>query len=487
MSLRADQRLFVSYLLLIFILVVPISLGAEFQLRRFLTEGVREELGRELVLGRAYFESATELDPDSVANILGNLSGHRVTIIDSSGVVVGESSPTPLSRIGNHLDRPEVRGAIEGGQAWAVRRSETVDEELLYMAVPSRREAVLRFAVPLVAIDEILASVQRGILIVGGLALLFSALFAFAVSRAITRPLRQLAGVARGMAEGDLTRRFGDRRRDEFGELGLALDSLASELQRRLSQLEEERAETQTLIDSMVEGVIALTPTGTVRRANPAARRMFDLPADPRGLSPEAVARRPRFLQLVARALQGESVPPTELSTDGIALLATAHPLPEGGVVLVFLDVSELRRLEGVRRDFIANASHELKTPLTAIRGYSETLLDPDLPDDLRLRFTEVIHSNAERLQRIVDDLLDLSRIESGGWTIAPEPVEVDRIAAEAWSAQSATALEKGIEFELDAASTVPAVPADPAALFQIFTNLFSNAFATPPAADASA
>jgi two-component system, OmpR family, phosphate regulon sensor histidine kinase PhoR len=481
MAIRADQRLFLSYLLLISILVVPISLGAESQLRRYLMDGIREELGRELVLAGAFLERAVDIPVDSVAVILGELSGHRVTIIDREGRVVGESAPTPLSQIGNHLLRPEVQGALAGERTASTRRSETVDEDLLYMAIPSERVGVLRFAVPLVEINRVLAGVQRGIFAVGAIALVLAAIFAFGFSRAITRPLRQLVTVAGGMAEGDLSRRSGERRDDEFGELGTALDTLASELQRRLSQLEEERAETQTLIDSMVEGVIALTPAGEVRRANPAARRMFALPLDPRGLSREAVARRPVFLRLVERALAGESVPAIELTADSRALLATGHPLPDGGAVLVFLDVSELRRLEGVRRDFVANASHELKTPLTAIRGYSETLLDDDLPPELRHRFTEVVRSNAERLQRIVDDLLDLSRIESGAWATAPASLEVQSVATDAWNAQSDVAREKRISLVSAAADDASRVMADPAALFQIFTNLFSNALRYTP------
>jgi two-component system, OmpR family, phosphate regulon sensor histidine kinase PhoR len=482
MRVSADQRLFLSYLLLISVLVVPISLGAESQLRRQLMEGTRRELERELVLARAFLESSTDLPVDTIAEILGSLSGHRVTIVDPSGQVIGESSPTPLPALRNHLLRPEVQGALAGHVSWSIRRSETLGEDLLYMAVPSSRAGVLRFAVPLADINQSLKAVQRGIFSVAAIALVVAALFSFAFSIAMTRPLLQLRTVARTMADGDLTRRFGKRRNDELGELGEALDTLAGELQRRLSQLEDERAETQTLIDSMVEGVIALTPAGEVRRANPAARRMFTLPADPRGIQPEAVARRPQFLSLVARALAGESVPPIELTSDGNALLATGHPLPDGGAVLVFLDVSELRRLEGVRRDFVANASHELKTPLTAIRGYTETLLEDDLPGELRQKFVEIVWSNARRLQRIVDDLLDLSRIESGVWQISPTPILISTAAAEAWAAQAERAPEQTVRFTEDIDADAARAIADPAALHQIFTNLFSNAVRYTPA-----
>ncbi|HEU0052607.1 MAG TPA: ATP-binding protein, partial [Longimicrobium sp.] len=161
---------------------------------------------------------------------------------------------------------------------------------------------------------------------------------------------------------------------------------------------------------------------------------------------------------------------------DGRQLLATAQPLPTGGAVMVFLDVSELRRLEDVRRDFVANASHELKTPLTAIRGYSETLLDPTLPEALRAQFAETVKANADRLQRIVDDLLDLSRIESGGWRVQPEIVSVCEIARDAWGAFERKAREKRARFIANLAPECEFVFADPSALRQILSNLFSNA-----------
>jgi len=162
-------------------------------------------------------------------------------------------------------------------------------------------------------------------------------------------------------------------------------------------------------------------------------------------------------------------------------LAVTAQPLPAGGAVVVLLDISELRRLEGVRRDFIANASHELKTPLTAIRGYSETLLDPELPEAVRRQFTETLGAHARRLQQIVDDLLDLSRIESGRWSPEPASVSLADAAREAWTyaRQSAPA---AYDFRLEVPEACDRVHADPSALGQIFDNLFSNAIRyTPP------
>lgn len=484
MRLRAERQLFLSYLLLISLLTVSLSVGAESLLRRHLLGSIESDVRRELLLGRALYDSAPGANPDSVADRLSALSGRRVTVIGRGGEVLGESDPAAggVLAMENHRDRPEVRAALRGALGTSVRLSASVGSEHLYLATGTRRGDVLRFAVTLAEIDSAIAQVHRGIFTVATGAILLAGAFSFGFSLAVTRRLRRIHGAALAMAGGDLSLRLREPRRDELGDLAAALDALADQLQQRLFQLEEERFEMQALIDSMAEGVLALGPSGVLRRANPAARQMFSLPERSDGLPPEAVARRPEFLRLVGRALAGEAVPLCELHSDGRSLLATAHPLPDGGAVLVFLDVSELRRLEGVRRDFVANASHELKTPLTAIRGYSETLLDPEVPPDLRARFTQIVNANAARLQRIVDDLLDLSRIESGGWRIEPKPVSIQEIASEAWNAQADRSGAGDIHFGVEVAEGGETVLGDEAVLHQVFTNLFSNALRyTPP------
>ena len=165
-------------------------------------------------------------------------------------------------------------------------------------------------------------------------------------------------------------------------------------------------------------------------------------------------------------------MPPTELNQDGRSLLVTAQPLAGGGAVMVFLDVSELRRLEDVRRDFVANASHELKTPLTVIRGFSETLLDEHLPAELRRQFAETVKANADRLQHIVDELLDLSRIESGGFRVEPEIVSIREAAADAASPYRDAIEAKGAALQVEAAHEAEYLLVDPAAFRQAMENL---------------
>lgn len=489
--LRVDQKLFLSYFVLISLLVLALSAGADSLLRSHLVRLVERDLHRELRLDTRLYDSLGELPIDSVADLLGGLSGHRVTIIRADGVVVGESTRDgeALARMENHLQRPEIQEVLHGTAAEAVRRSGTVGTDQLYMAARSQRGEIVRVSLPLSEIDAAVRRVQRGILGVGLGAISLAGLFSLGFSILVTRPLRRLQAAAAAMARGDLGFRLRDTRDDELGDLARLLDTLADELQRRLGQLEGERAETQALIDSMTEGVLAFGADGAVRRANPAAQRMFALRAGwraPRGVSEpgaaESISRRPHFLGLVRRALAGETVTATELVGEDRALLATAQPLPHGGAVVVLLDVSELRRLEGIRRDFVANASHELKTPLTAIRGYSETLSDPNLDPALVRRFAEVVHSNAERLQHIVDDLLDLTRIESGAWPMRLADLELAASAEEAWNEQLPPGTETPTSLVLRIAPGAERVYADAEAVRQIFSNLFSNALRyTPP------
>jgi two-component system, OmpR family, phosphate regulon sensor histidine kinase PhoR len=476
--MRAGLRLFLSYLTLIVLVVAVLAVGADRQLRAILTDTTATDLQREAMLAAALYDESPDVPPEVMADRITSIVGLRTTIIARDGRVLGESDVEELAAadIENHAARPEVRAALAGEVGVATRVSATVDVRLLYVAVPSARGEIVRLGMPLAMIDAAVRRVQRAILGVGVVALVIAGMLSVGFSIAITRPLRRIAGTAHAMAGGALDRRTGNRRRDELGEVARALDTLAEELQRRLGQLEEERAEMQTLIDSMAEGVIAFDAEGTVRRANPAARTVFSLGSARGGMPLETVSRRREFIELVTAVRDGGAVGAVEMTQGDRQLIVTGQPLPEGGGVLVVLDVSELRRLEGVRRDFVANASHELKTPLTAIQGYAETLAEEGTPEELRAQFAETIRVNAARLRRIVDDLLDLSRIESGGWKVHPEAVSIERLAREAWAGFADRAAERGIRFEVHTEGDADLVTADPGALRQVFSNLFSNA-----------
>jgi PAS domain S-box-containing protein len=250
----------------------------------------------------------------------------------------------------------------------------------------------------------------------------------------------------------------------------------------RFDELRREQAESAALVESMVEGVIAADERGRIATANPAARRLLgydqlDALPDLAELFRVKAAR-----EVVDAVLAGAPVQDREVELDGRSVLLNARPLPAGGAVLVMHDLTELRRLEAIRRDFVANVSHELKTPLTSISGYAETLLSlPPDPEMARV-FLGTILGNARRMQRLVDDLLDLSRIESGRWQPARTEVDVSAAARESWTEVAARPASQAMEFRVEVEPGAEKLCADLDAIRQVLTNLMENSLRHTPA-----
>jgi signal transduction histidine kinase len=293
----------------------------------------------------------------------------------------------------------------------------------------------------------------------------------------VSRPIIELRDVARAIAGGELDRRPTLAAPGEVGDLALALHRMTEQLASRLSALESEDALLNAVIESLDEGIIAVSPRGVIVRLNESARRLLDLRAEA-PLSLDLLPRERLVRDAVRGAMSGIPTEPTELALGERTLLVTARPLPDGGAVLAVMDLTTRRRLETIRRDFVANVSHELKTPLTVISGFAETLRDPDLAPDDRQRFLETIESNARRMQRIVDDLLDLSRYESGGWVPNVVSNDLANVVADVFAGVQRAADEKGLalSFATPASPVARYVDADPTALRQILGNLVENA-----------
>ncbi len=476
--MRVHHPIFAGFLGVIAVLVTALVISLGTGLRRELVELRYQEMERELEVTAQLLADVSTFDPASFVTSMAARLGYRVTLMDRTGGVVADSDVTDerLGVVENHRDRPEVIVALSGSLGTAERESSTVGNRLLYVALPMEaggESLILRLASPLTDVTTTVRNIQGAVAGTGALVALLALLVAYGVSRSIARPLVILADRARALASGDFSRRVPRGHRiSEMEELAAAFNRLAEELQARLSELGQERDEMQALVDCIAEGVIALTEDARILRVNPAAAALLHLPQGVLFAPVGAVVRHPELRDLLEEAVI-RPFRAREISLGERHLLVSSRLLDNRGAVVTFLDVSEARRVEQVRRDFVANASHELKTPLTAMRGFAETLAEGDPPEHLRKQFIDSIHTNTVRLQNLVDDLLDLSRLESGGWLARPEEMDVDRTSREIWSEFAERAAERQVSFHVEGDARVRA---DRQGLGQIFRNLFENA-----------
>jgi two-component system phosphate regulon sensor histidine kinase PhoR len=298
-------------------------------------------------------------------------------------------------------------------------------------------------------------------------------------NRWVTTPLRALGDASRAVAAGESPR---------LPRSGVpAVDALAASLQRlhegerdRTAALAREQAGANAIVNTMVEGVIAADANGRITMANPAAHRLLGYPADAALPDLRLLFRDRLARDAVAHALAGSPVTDAEFELETRTVSLSARPLSDG-LVLVLHDLTAVRRLEAVRRDFVANVSHELKTPLTSIAGYADTLLDGNVDAAMRQHFLDVIISNAHRMQRLVDDLLDLSRVESGRWEPHATAIALQPLIREAWDQLAERATAKSVSLDMEIGTQAATAWIDGDAVRQVLSNLLDNAVRYAP------
>jgi two-component system phosphate regulon sensor histidine kinase PhoR len=435
--------------------------------------------------------------PQELAQSYGAKLGARVTIIAADGTVLGDSerSLAEVRGMAPQGTLPEVRTALAGGVGSQLRRQPGEARDLLYVAIPlmerSQIQGVLRLALPLTHLDEAAATVHRTVALGALLAFVFVLAMGFFISRRIARPIADMQTIARRMAEGHLAQRVAIAGTDEVAELGRTLNRMAERLHEKIQDLDGERAKAAAILDSMVEGVIAIDHRERIVLMNHAARTIFDLGREGVEQRPLLeVIRHKELLDLVeavrltrvgeTRRREVELGPPIDRTLDAHATAVAIAPAGSG-VLLVLHDITELRRLERVRTEFVANVSHELRTPLTAIRGYLETLLDGALEEPAHARrFLEIAHTHAERLSRLVDDLLQLSDIETGKAGLKPTALRLREVAADVVAMFEAQAMQKALRL-VNAVPPELRAQADADRLTQILVNLVDNAVKYTP------
>ena len=452
-------------------------------LRSAFESEIQQQLYRSATLAKAYVRVQTGIsDPVDLAGNISRLLDVRVTIIAPDGEVLGDSSVSRanLSGVANHSDRPELIEALRTGRGSAMRSSATIGIPFIYVATTLDDGRILRVAMPMSILETLISGLRQRLVAVTLICAAMTLVFGYMVYAFVSRPLQRLAEASRSLSVGHLDSEIpvsGDR---DLATVGSALNAMARKMKLKLDELQEDKRRTDTIIAAMGAGIVAFDQSARVVLSNQAARHLFDIPEDLTGKGPLELVRNPAMETIVRDSLKGYGVPAIEMATgSGRVLLAKASPVHTkfGEVELAVVsvhDLTEIRRTEKMRKDFIANVSHEFKTPLTSIRGFAETLLnDPPADSGMTEEFLRAIERNAELLQAMVENLLILARLESEP-QLERKQLNVRSLVDEQLRLRQHLIQEKRIRVEVEFEPAEICV--DGASLTQAVSNLLDNA-----------
>ncbi len=492
---KIQLRIMFSLTLLVLLVVGTSGFLVERGLRERTTNNIRIDLEHRARLLALQVE-AIGLEPanaerlEQVTHASAAAAGARITLIDWAGRVLADSEVprSEIANLSNHADRPEVIEALRQGSGHGLRRSDTLKRSLLYVAlrIPAAeakdRYGVVRLAVYLDQVDAAVADLRSELLAAGGIGLLVALGLSYGLSLLTLRPISELREVVQDIAEGKLGRRLGWESKDERGEIAASINRLARQLRDRSDEALREKLQLEAVLKGMVEGVIVLDLEGRVMIANPRAQELLAIWGDYAGRLVPEVIRSPEIDQALRDAATSDDTVVREMEVQAekkrvLLMHASGFPDsdPRAGTVAVFHDVSELRHVDRLRRDFIANASHELRTPLTSILGFADTLVSSTMSVEQHSQYLGMIVRNAQRMSSLIDDLLTLSRIESGAETLTRTEVDVLRVVETVLADFAPRFEEAAIEVALHAIP-VRNCFVDRDALEQILSNLLSNA-----------
>ena len=420
---------------------------------------------------------------------LGKETGARVTVIALDGLVLGDSERSwdEMLAMDNHASRPEVIAAMRNTLGTSIRFSHTVKTDMLYAALLLKqgdsKAGVLRVAWPLSDVRRVLDSAAKPIFLSAVLGIAFMAILSFVLGNSLTRDVKRLTEAAAQYTRGDLVREITIQSDNELKLLAGAMNQMASSLKERIAELEAEKIKFSAVLENMKEGVIAVDCENRIQIINQGAQKMFGIQADVTGKPFIEVIRNKALDDMLASAIREQSAAAQEVKISQPLekiLKASAAGISkcEGNVcgLLVLFDMTDIKRLENMRKEFVANVSHELKTPLTSIQGFIETLREGALADTQKSgEFLAMMQEDSERLTRLIHDLLELSRIESQEIPLRARDLDLKTQADKAAAALAGQASARSITVE----NRIPAgcrVWADPDRLRQIFLNLMDNA-----------
>jgi len=493
------HNLFWKLALTFFALLLGVLLAMDFFAERALREDYARSTFAELAgvarLAQARPPQLTGVPPTRAEEIRGlnewvaqmAATGARITVIASDGQVLADSQSDPRN-MENHAGRPEVREALASGQAQSARYSETIKRDLLYYAVKQNvgpgSAVVLRFAIPAATLDEVLGSFRRNLWLASFLIMILAGGATLFVSHGFSKRVDRLTEFSRRVAEGDFRPLPSGDSRDALDELGASLNQTAARLDRTIRSLTEERNLSSAILGSMVEGVAVVNAAERLAFANQSFADILDLDVPPKpGSSLLEVARQTEMIEAVRKVLAGEPRVEAEITTGTLrqhffaATVAAVHADNNLGAVIVLHDITALRKLERVRRDFVANVSHEFRTPLTAIQGFAETLLAGAMDDPQhRERFLAIIVEHSRRLARLTEDLLELSKMDADRLELEIRRVSVSQLIEGCLETTRHRAQEKELELAFQKTDRVPDIAGDRRRLAEVLQNLLDNA-----------
>ena len=420
-------------------------------------------------------------------------SGVRVTVIASNGQVLADSQSDP-STMENHAGRPEIRDAFAKGDGQSIRHSVTIKSDLLYYAVrlspAGARPVVLRFALPLQTVDQAIWEFRRRLWLASLVMLLVTGAASLLISRSFSDRVDRLQEFSRRVAEGDFHPIEADRSGDTLDSLAVSLNQTAAQLDHTIRTLTEERNLSSAILGSMVEGVAVVNASERLLFSNEGFAEILNLDVPPQsGSALVEIVRQTQLIEAVRGVLKGEPRVETEIVTGTLrqhffaATVASVRAAETSGAVIVLHDITELRKLERVRRDFVANVSHELRTPLTAIQGFAETLLGGAIDDPQnRLHFLEIILEHSRRLARLTEDLLMLSKMDADRLELEIRRLGVSRFVESCIETTQRPAAEKDLRISLNLPQQLPDIAADRRRLAEVLQNLLDNAMQYTPA-----
>ena len=443
------------------------------------------------VLSEDFYQMASPGDFDRRAKEWGEKYNLRVTIIDNQGKVIGDSE-SDINQMENHINRPEIQQLRSEESGTAIRFSDTLNIDMLYVAVKiedlDKTLGYLRLAIPLATIEQDIARLLQILTSITVIASILAVLVAILVANQTTKPIRQLAETAAEISGGNLQARFIPTTRDEVGQLATDIDQMAQQLQSQIGALKAERLKLEIILRQLHDAVIMTDYSGIVVSMNRAAQKLF--PIEQTEAIGKSIARVLRHHELIelweqARFTQEDQVIVLELHQAQMFLQASARMIQQENqnyVLMLFQDLTEVRRFESVRRDFISNISHELRTPLASLKALTETLQDGAVEDpEAANRFISRIEDEVDSLILMVAELLELTKIESGKVPIELARVSPEALVLQAYERLREQAEREGLKMEIVQGEILPEIYADGPRLLQVLINLIHNAIKFTP------